>query len=167
MLSLFSVANAQSAPANVGGGSFDPMSLLPFVFIIVIFYFLIFRPQQKRMKQQKEMLSSLRRGDKVLTSGGILGTIERVDNDKELHVEIASGVVVRLNRGSVSEVLSKPGAMATSASAEKVAPKPMLKVVAKPVAKAKVAAKPAAKKAVVKKPAVAKKAAPKAAPKKK
>ncbi len=116
MLSLFSVAHAQTAPASTGGGSFDPMSLLPFVFIIVIFYFLIFRPQQKRMKQQREMLASLRRGDKVVTSGGILGTISSVDGDKEIHVEIAPGVVVRLNRGSVSEVISKPGASSSSSS---------------------------------------------------
>jgi preprotein translocase subunit YajC len=152
MLSLFSVANAQSMPAAGAGGSFDPMSLLPFVFIIVIFYFLIFRPQQKRMKQQREMLASLRRGDKVLTSGGILGTIDRVE-EKELHVEISSGVVVRLNRGSVTEVFSKPGTVtAPVTTSSSAASKPAMKIVPKAaVAKKPVAKKPAAKSAPKKK----------------
>ena len=141
MLSLFSVAHAQSTPAVGGSGSFDPMSFLPFVFIIVIFYFLIFRPQQKRMKQQREMLASLRRGDKVLTSGGILGTIDRVD-EKELLVEIASGVVVRLNRGSVTEVFSKPGTVATPVNPSST---PAAKQAVNSVSKATAAKKPAAK----------------------
>jgi preprotein translocase subunit YajC len=94
-----------SNPAAAVG--FDPMSLLPFVLIIVVFYFLIFRPQQKRMKQQKEMLSSLRRGDKIVTTGGIFGTVSRIENDQEVHVEVASGVVIRLNRASVSDILTK------------------------------------------------------------
>ena len=109
-------ALAQVPGSNSAAGvGFDPMSLLPFVLIIVVFYFLIFRPQQKRMKQQKEMLSSLRRGDKIVTTGGIFGTVSRIENEQEVHVEIASGVVIRLNRASVSDILTKTSLPSQSA----------------------------------------------------
>lgn len=108
LLGLVAEANAQAANIPAAAhSSFDPMSLLPFVLIIVIFYFLIFRPQQKRVKQQREMLSALRRGDKVVTAGGIFGTISRIEGEHELHVEIAPDVVVKLNRGSVTDVVTK------------------------------------------------------------
>lgn len=139
LLGLVSEANAQVAntPAATQG-SFDPMSLLPFVLIIVIFYFLIFRPQQKRVKQQREMLSALRRGDKVVTAGGIFGTISRIEGDNELHVEIAPNVVVKLNRGSITDVVAKIAAVtsavdvksaaeAKTTGAEKQSPKTVMK----------------------------------------
>jgi preprotein translocase subunit YajC len=103
-VTAFAQAPGSSPAAAVG---FDPMSLLPFVLIIVVFYFLIFRPQQKRAKQQKEMLSSLRRGDKIVTTGGIFGTVNRIENDQEVHVEVAPNVIIRLNRASVSDIITK------------------------------------------------------------
>ena len=113
---FFPVLAQSTAPVTQGG--FDPKSLLPFVLIIVIFYFFILRPQQKRMKQQREMLSNLRRGDKVLTSGGILGTIHRVDDEKHIYVEIASNIIVKMSRASISEVLSKTEPAVTPAVTE-------------------------------------------------
>jgi preprotein translocase subunit YajC len=83
------------------------MSLLPFVLIFVIMYFLILRPQQKRAKQHQEMVKNLRRGDNVVTSGGILGKVTKVVDDDQIEIEIADGVRVRQLRGMVSEVRAK------------------------------------------------------------
>jgi preprotein translocase subunit YajC len=93
---------------GAGAGSSDMMmSLLPFVLIFVIMYFLILRPQQKRAKQHTEMVKNLRRGDNVVTSGGLLGKVTKVVDDEQLEVEIADGVRVRQLRGMVSEVRAK------------------------------------------------------------
>ncbi|MFP6731007.1 MAG: preprotein translocase subunit YajC [Alphaproteobacteria bacterium] len=101
---LISPAFAQGAGAPSGGGL---EMFLPFVLIIVIFYFLLWRPQQKKMKNHREMLGGLKRGDRVLTGGGIFGRIARVEGDDELIVEIAPEVRVRVARGTVSEVMAK------------------------------------------------------------
>lgn len=85
------------------------MSVLPLVVIFVIFYFLIIRPQQRKMRAHRAMVSGLRRGDKILTSGGIIGVVHKVLNDGEIQVEIAEGVRVRIARGSVNEILSRTG----------------------------------------------------------
>ena len=89
------------------GEGFNYMSLVPFLLIFVVMYFLLIRPQQKRVRQQQEMLKSIVRGDKVLTSGGIIATVLKVINDQELEVEISEGVKVRLIRTMVSEVLNR------------------------------------------------------------
>ena len=81
-------------------------SLLPLVLIFVVFYFLLIRPQQKKQKQHRAMLEALRRGDKVVTSGGIMGTITKA-SDTELTLEIAEGVKVRTVRSMVSDVMAK------------------------------------------------------------
>ncbi len=99
---LISPAYAQVSGGMAGGG-FE--MFLPFILIIVIFYFLLWRPQQKKMKQHREMLSSLKRGDRVITGGGIIGRVARVEGDSELIVEIAPEVRVRLARGTVAEVM--------------------------------------------------------------
>jgi preprotein translocase subunit YajC len=95
------------AQAAAGGGSgFE--ALLPLVLIFVVFYFLLIRPQQKKMKSHKEMLGAIRRGDKVVTGGGIIGTVTRVVDDHELSVEISKGVRVKVQRGTISAILAKP-----------------------------------------------------------
>ena len=90
---LISSAYAQAAGAAPGGLESQIMSFAPLVLIFVVFYFLLIRPQQKRMKQHKEMLSAIRRGDRVVTSGGIIGTVHKVVNNDELILEIADGVI--------------------------------------------------------------------------
>ncbi len=102
---LISPAYAQAAAGAPGG--FDLMSLAPLVLIFVVFYFLLIRPQQKKMKQHREMLGALRRGDKIVTNGGIVGTISKVLSPEELQVEIAEGVRVKVMRGMISSVLSR------------------------------------------------------------
>lgn len=83
------------------------MSLLPFVLIFAIMYFLIIRPQRQRMKQHQEMVANLRRGDTIVTSGGLIAKVAKVVDDGELQVELADGVKVRIVRSMVSEVRSK------------------------------------------------------------
>ena len=89
------------------GGDNMLVSLLPFILIFVIMYFLILRPQQKRVKQHQEMVKNIRRGDTVVTSGGLLGKVTKVVDDAEVEVEIADNVRVRLVRGMIAEVRSK------------------------------------------------------------
>jgi preprotein translocase subunit YajC len=96
-----------------GTGIFDQNALvqfLPLILIFVVFYFLLIRPQQRKAKDQKAMLGALRRGDRVVTGGGIIGTVARVDNPEaeEVVVEIAENVRVRVLRGTITTVLAKP-----------------------------------------------------------
>ena len=84
------------------------MALLPLVLIFVVFYFLLIRPQQKKMKAHKALIQALRRGDRVVTAGGLMGTVTKVTSDTELQVEIADGVRVRIVRATIQDVLAKP-----------------------------------------------------------
>ncbi|MEX0698048.1 MAG: preprotein translocase subunit YajC [Dongiaceae bacterium] len=95
------------AQAAGGPGGFDLVSLAPLVLIFVVFYFLLIRPQQKKMKSHKAMVAAVRRGDRVVTAGGIVGTVSKVLSDTELQVEIAEGVRVRVIRSTVTDVLAK------------------------------------------------------------
>lgn len=98
-------AYAQAAPGAGGGGML--MNLLPFIMILLIMYFLIIRPQQKRMKDHKDMIGSIKRNDTVVTAGGMIGKVARVIGDDELLVELAEGVRVRVVRGTISEVRTR------------------------------------------------------------
>jgi preprotein translocase subunit YajC len=106
---LISAAYAQGTGIT---GIFDNQSaliqFLPLVLIFVVFYFLLIRPQQRKAKDQKSMLDALRRGDRVVTGGGIIGTVARVENPEEVTVDIADGVRVRVLRSTISSVLAKP-----------------------------------------------------------
>ena len=106
---LISAAYAQGAGIT---GLFDNQSaliqFLPLVLIFVVFYFLLIRPQQRKAKDHKTMLDALRRGDRVVTGGGIIGTVARVENPEEVTVDIADGVRVRVLRSTISSVLAKP-----------------------------------------------------------
>lgn len=86
---------------------FDPMSLLPFVLLFGVFYFLILRPQQQKMKKHQNMLSNLRRGDRVVTSGGLIGTISKIVNEGEVQIELADDIRVRHVRSMITDVLAK------------------------------------------------------------
>ena len=100
---LISPAFAQSA-----GGGGDVTSLLPFVLIFVVFYFFLIRPQQKRAREHREMVSQLRRGDKVITSGGLVGTVTKsVDDQETVEVEIAKDVKVNIMRTMIADKRSK------------------------------------------------------------
>jgi preprotein translocase subunit YajC len=104
---FISTAWAQAAGGGAGGLLGGLGGFLPIVLIFVVFYFLLIRPQQKRAKQHREMLSAVRRGDRVLTGGGLYGTVTKVVNDNELVVQIAEAVKVRVARATIAEVISK------------------------------------------------------------
>ena len=100
-------ADAGVPAAGSGGAGDIIMSMMPIVLMVVVFYFLLIRPQQKRMKQHRETLSQVRRGDRVLTSGGIIGIVSKVIDDNELLVEIADNVKVKVLKATIADVLSK------------------------------------------------------------
>ncbi len=116
-----STAFAQTAGAPAGGGDML-VQFAPLILIFIVFYFLLIRPQQKKMKDHKAMLESIRRGDRVVTGGGIIGTVTKVGPDDELQVEIAEGVKVRCVRGTVNMVLARTepakGAAAAASDAD-------------------------------------------------
>jgi len=100
---LITPAFAQSGGLAEGG-----LGLMPIILVMIIFYFLLIRPQQKRAKQHREMLAALRRGDKVVTNGGITGTIVKVVDDLDtVEVEIAKDVKVNVVRAMIAEVRGK------------------------------------------------------------
>ena len=102
---MITPAFAQGAPA-AGGGDII-LQLVPFLLIFVIMWFLIIRPQQRRVKEHQEMIKNVRRGDTVVTTGGIVGRVSKVVDDNELEVEIADNVRVRLVRSMISDVRTK------------------------------------------------------------
>ena len=112
---LISPAFAQAA--SDGASSYG--SLLMFLPILVVFYFFLIRPQQQRAKQQKQMLDALRRGDRIVTAGGVIGTIAKVVSDTEVAVDVADNVRVRVVRSTISQVLSKPEPAGKSKDSDK------------------------------------------------
>ena len=99
---LITPAYAQDASGNAD----FIFQILPFLLIFVIMYFLIIRPQQRRAKEHREMVGALRRGDTVVTGGGLVGKVTKVD-ETELQVEVAQGVKVKVIRSTITEVRSK------------------------------------------------------------
>ncbi|MCR9219647.1 MAG: preprotein translocase subunit YajC [Alphaproteobacteria bacterium] len=101
---FISTAWAQSGGGDAGSAL---TAFLPLILIFVIFYFLLIRPQQKRQKQHQQKLQAIRRGDKILTGGGLFASVTKVIDDNELQAEIADGVKVRVARSMVADVISK------------------------------------------------------------
>jgi preprotein translocase subunit YajC len=94
------------AQAGGGGGAGGLISFVPILLIFVIMYLLMIRPQQRKMKEHKAMIEALRRGDQVVTSGGMIGKVTKV-SDHEVEVELAPNVKVRVVRSTISQVMSK------------------------------------------------------------
>ena len=92
---------------NLGGNSDMIMSLLPFAGIFLIMYFLILRPQQKRVKAHQEMVKNVRRGDTVITSGGLIAKVTKVVDDEQIEMEVSDGVRIRQMRQMIATVRSK------------------------------------------------------------
>jgi preprotein translocase subunit YajC len=83
------------------------VQIVPFILIFVIMYFLIIRPQQKRAKAHQEMIKNVRRGDQIITTGGLIGKVTKVIDDDQIEVEIADGIRIRQMRAMVSDVRAK------------------------------------------------------------
>lgn len=97
-------AYAQSA---AGGGDIFTSLVIPMFLIFGIMYFLMIRPQQKKMKEHQAMVEAVRRGDQVVTAGGLVGKVSKVKDDNEVEIEIAQGVNVRVIKSTISQVRSK------------------------------------------------------------
>ena len=109
-LLTLTAAAAPAAGAPAGAGAFL-IGILPWVLIFVIFYMLMIRPQQRRMKEHQAMIAAVKKGDEVITGGGIRGRVTRVIDDKEAEIEIAQGVKVRVVKSTLTQILtpqSKP-----------------------------------------------------------
>jgi preprotein translocase subunit YajC len=107
---FISTAYAQTAPAAAAGGT-DSMlgqlgGLLPLVLMFVVLYFIMIRPQMKKQKEHKAMIEAIAKGDEVVIAGGVLGRVAKM-GDSYIHVEVASGVEVQVQRGAVIQVLPK------------------------------------------------------------
>lgn len=125
MLFFPSVAHAMAPPQGGEGGAQGGsalMSFMPLILMFVIFYFLLIRPQQKKAKDHRELLSALRRGDYVLTTGGMMGEIIDVDGDV-LEVELAENLVVRVARAYVAGKVERPRGAKKKGKAKKAVEK--------------------------------------------
>jgi preprotein translocase subunit YajC len=99
---------SQAYAQGTGGGGLGGLEqILPLILIFVVFYFLLIRPQQAKMRAQREMLGGVKRGDRVVTGGGIIGLVTKVIGDNELQVEIADGVRVRVAKSTISSILAR------------------------------------------------------------
>ena len=105
-MSTLLLTTAAAAGANANSGSAILFGILPWLLIFVIFYVLLIRPQQKRAKEHQAALASIKKGDEVITGGGIRGRVTKVSDD-EAEVEIAQGVRVRVVKGTLSQVVTK------------------------------------------------------------
>jgi preprotein translocase subunit YajC len=103
---LITPAFAQAAGA-AGDTNSMLMSLLPFALIFVIMYFLILRPQQRKAKEHSDLVKNVRRGDTVVTSGGLVGKVTKVVDDEQIEIEVADGVRIRQMRQMISGVRTK------------------------------------------------------------
>jgi preprotein translocase subunit YajC len=101
------LASPAFAQAMDGGAASAITSFVPLILIFLIMYFLLIRPQQRKLKEHKAMVEALRRGDQVLTQGGIIGKVTKVNDDGVLEVEIAEGVRVRTPKHTIAQVMSK------------------------------------------------------------
>jgi preprotein translocase subunit YajC len=100
------ISNAFAQTASTGGAESSLLSMLPLVLMFVVLYFIMIRPQMKKQKEHKAMIEALAKGDEVVIAGGVLGRVSRL-GDSLLHVEVASGVELQVQRGSVIQVLPK------------------------------------------------------------
>lgn len=108
-------AAAGTSGAAGGGTTGALLSFAPIILMFVVFYFLVLRPQQKRMKEHQAMLTALKRGDVVVTNGGLIGKVSRVD-DKEIQIELSENVRVRVVRHAIAELRSKGDPVAANDS---------------------------------------------------
>ena len=99
---LVTPAYAQAAGGGAAGGL-----LIPMILVFAIMYFLMIRPQQKKIKEHQAMVTALRRGDQVVTQGGLIGKVTKVKDDNELEVELSEGVKVRVVQSTIATVLNK------------------------------------------------------------
>lgn len=94
------------ADGNTNTQQSSLLSFLPMVALIIIFYFLLIRPQQKKQKQHQALIASIKKGDRVMTNSGLIATVDRVENEQEVILEIADGVKCRFVKGTIMNVIN-------------------------------------------------------------
>jgi len=118
---------SQAWAQGTGGGSGDFLvQLFPLVLIFVVFYFLLIRPQQAKVRAQREMLAGVKRGDRVVTGGGIIGLVTKVISDNEVQVELAEGVRVRIIKQTITDILTRGESVRGPKESSEDDDKPML-----------------------------------------
>ena len=118
---------SQAWAQGTGGGSGEFLvQLFPLILIFVVFYFLLIRPQQAKVRAQREMLSGVKRGDRVVTGGGIIGLVTKVISDNEVQVELAEGVRVRIIKQTITDIVTRGESVRGSKDASDDDDKPML-----------------------------------------
>src|SRR5947209_20603496 len=122
---------SQAWAQGAGGSSDFLVQLFPLILIFVVFYFLLIRPQQAKVKAQREMLGGVKRGDRVVTGGGIIGLVTKVISDNELQVELAEGVRVRVLKQTITDIITRGESVRGGKESEDDA-KPMLPPAAAP-----------------------------------
>ena len=115
---MFITPGFAQTPSFFGGDGGGLSMMIPFVLVFVIMYFLMIRPQQKRQKQHQEMVKNVRRGDTVITSGGLVGKVTKVVDDDMIEVEVADGVRIRQMRSMIADVRAKGEPVKESAKEE-------------------------------------------------
>jgi len=101
------ISEAHAQATGGGGGMGGLEQILPLILIFVVFYFLLIRPQQKKAREHREMLGGVKRGDRVVTGGGIIGLVTKVIGDNELQVELAEGVRVRIIKQTITDIVTR------------------------------------------------------------
>ena len=119
------ISQAWAQGAGGGGGDFL-VQLFPLVLIFVVFYFLLIRPQQAKVRAQREMLAGVKRGDRVVTGGGIIGLVTKVISDNEVQVELADGVRVRIIKQTITDILTRGESVRGPKESSEEDDKPML-----------------------------------------
>ena len=113
---MFFISNAFADAGNAQSGGI--MAFLPMIAFVVILYFLLIRPQQKRQKQHQELIASIKKGDKVVTNSGIIATVSKVVNEHEVILEIANGVHCKFVKSSISNIMDNSGKTDTAPKEE-------------------------------------------------
>jgi len=119
------ISQAWAQGAGGGGGDFL-VQLFPLILIFVVFYFLLIRPQQAKVRAQREMLAGVKRGDRVVTGGGIIGLVTKVISDNEVQVELADGVRVRIIKQTITDILTRGESVRGPKESSEEDDKPML-----------------------------------------
>ena len=119
------ISQAWAQGAGGGGGDFL-VQLFPLILIFVVFYFLLIRPQQAKVRAQREMLAGVKRGDRVVTGGGIIGLVTKVISDNEVQVELAEGVRVRIIKQTITDILTRGESVRGPKESSEEDDKPML-----------------------------------------
>lgn len=117
------ISDAYAAAGDVAGETSVLMQFLPIILIFLVFYFLLLRPQQKRMREHRDVIGNLKKGDKVVTGGGVIATVKKVNNESQITVELSKGTEVTVVRGTIQGLWDGPTPVVANSNTETKAKK--------------------------------------------